>query len=187
MEKLILASASPRRRELLAQLGYPFEVAPSRFEERAEGLSAYQTALAFARGKAREVFSRHPEAIVLGADTVVALGDEIFGKPADGEDARRMLRKLSGKTHSVFTGVCVCSPRGTRESVVETRVEFYPLAEELIERYVKSGLPMDKAGGYGIQDGYPLVKGVKGSFTNVVGLPVEEVGALIAALGGEKC
>ena len=182
-----MASASPRRRELLARLGYPFEVAPSRFEERAEGLSAYETALAFARGKAQEVFSRYPESVVLGADTVVALGDEIFGKPADGEDARRMLRALSGRTHSVFTGICVCSPRGMRESVVETRVEFFPLGEELIERYVKSGLPADKAGAYGIQDGYPLAKRVEGSFTNVVGLPVEEVGALLKALGGEKC
>ena len=185
--KLILASNSPRRRELLAELGYPFEIVPSRFEERAEGLSARETALAFARGKAREVFSRYPGHTVLGADTVVALGGEIFGKPADGADARRMLLELSGKTHSVFTGVCVCFPQGTRECVVETRVEFYPLAEELIERYVASGLPADKAGAYGIQDGFPLVRAVEGSYTNVVGLPTEEVGAILQALGGETC
>ncbi len=185
--KLILASNSPRRKELLAELGYTFEIVPSRFEERAEGLSARETALAFARGKAREVFSRYPGYTVLGADTVVALGGEIFGKPADGADARRMLLKLSGKTHSVFTGVCVCSPKGTRECIAETRVEFFPLGEELIERYIQSGLPADKAGAYGIQDGFPLVKAVEGSYTNVVGLPTEEVGAILSALGGETC
>ena len=185
--KLILASNSPRRRELLMGLGYAFEIVPSRFEERAEGLSARETALAFARGKAREVFSRYSQNVVLGADTVVALEGEIFGNPADEADAERMLRRLSGKTHSVYTGVCVCSPQGTRECVAETRVEFYPLGEELISRYVKSGLPMDKAGAYGIQDGFPLVKAVEGSYTNVVGLPTEEVGAILQALGGETC
>ncbi len=187
MENLILASNSPRRRELLATLGYKFDIVPSRFEERAEGLSARETALAFARGKAHEVFSRYPGHIVLGADTVVALEGEIFGKPADDEDAKRMLSKLSGKTHSVFTGVCVLSPKGTRECVAETRVEFFPLGEELIARYIASGLPADKAGAYGIQDGFPLVKAVEGSYSNVVGLPVEEVGAILSALGGEKC
>ena len=182
-----MASNSPRRRELLAELGYKFAVVPSRFEERAEGLSARETALAFARGKAREVFSRYPQSVVLGADTVVALKGEIFGKPADEADARRMLQRLSGKTHSVFTGICVLSPKGERACVAETRVEFFPLGEELIECYVKSGLPMDKAGAYGIQDGYPLVKAVEGSYTNVVGLPTEEVGAILKALGGETC
>ena len=123
----------------------------------------------------------------MGADTVVALGDEIFGKPKDGADAERMLRALSGKTHSVFTGVCLVSAEGERSTVVETRVTFRKLEEELIERYVKSGLPLDKAGAYGIQDGYPLAEKTEGSVTNVVGLPVEETAALIKAFGGEIC
>lgn len=187
MRPLVLASGSPRRRELLAQLGFAFTVVPSRFEERAEGLSARDTVCLFARGKAREVFSRRRDALVLGADTVVALGGTIFGKPADADDAKRMLRALSGRTHSVFTGVCAVSAEGERETVVETHVTFLPLPEELIEAYVKSGSPMDKAGAYGIQDGYPLAERIEGSYTNIVGLPVEETAALLKALGGEIC
>lgn len=187
MRPLILASASPRRREILGGLGYAFEVVPSRFEEIAAGLSARETALAFARGKAREVFSRFPGAVVIGADTVVSLGNEILGKPHSPEEAEQMLRLLSGKTHSVFTGVCVVCAAGTRECVAETRVVFYDLDEKLIKRYVKSGLPMDKAGAYGIQDGYPLVRSVEGSYTNVVGLPAEELAAILQAFGGEIC
>ncbi len=185
---LILASNSPRRRELLAQLGFSFAVEPSRFEECAAGLSARETAARFARGKAEEVLSRFPGARVLGADTVVALEGEIFGKPASSEDAKRMLRALSGKTHSVFTGVCLADMGGRKELVVESRVTFYALSEALIEEYVKTGSSLDKAGAYGIQDGFPLVERCEGSFTNVVGLPVEEVRALLeGAPGGNKC
>lgn len=178
---LILASASPRRRELLGEIRKDFRVEPSAFEERAGGLSVRDTAKYFARGKAEEVFSRFPQATVLGADTVVSLGGEILGKPRDEEDAKRMLRALSGKIHSVFTGVCVCKKGFSAALVVETEVEFYPLSEALISRYAESGLPLDKAGAYGIQDGFPLVKEFHGSYTNVVGLPVEEVRALLQA------
>ena len=184
MSALILASNSPRRREILTDLGYEFSVCPSLFEERAEGLSARDTVAAFARGKAAEVFSRDPNSVVLGADTVVAYGEEILGKPKSEEDAKRMLRLLSGKTHSVYTGVCVVSAKGVRETVVETLVTFNELAEETINGYVNSGLPMDKAGAYGIQDGFPLVKEIKGSYTNVVGLPAEETQALLSAVEG---
>ncbi len=178
MTKLLLASNSPRRRELLAALDVPFEVVPSRFEERAEGLSARETALSFAEGKAGEVLSRYPEAFVLGADTVVCCGGEILGKPRDAADAKRMLRLLSGRTHSVFTGVCLLG-QGTRlAEIVETRVTFFPLDEAFLEAYVASGSPMDKAGAYGIQDG-GLAAGYEGSYTNVIGLPMETVRAFL--------
>ncbi len=182
--RLILASNSPRRRELLLGLGYEFTVKPSLFEESAKGLSAYETVRCFANGKAEEVFSRFPEDVVLAADTVVALEGEILGKPKNEADAERMLLNLSGKEHSVFTGVCVICPNGKRECVVETKVYFHRLAPETVKEYVKSGLPLDKAGAYGIQDGYPLVEKIEGSYTNVVGLPVEQTKELLAGLIG---
>lgn len=188
MRELILASNSPRRRELLAQLGYSFRVEPSFFEESGGGLSARGTALAFARGKAEEVFSRFRRAIVLGADTVVSLEGRILGKPKSREEAVSMLRLLSGRTHTVYTGVCVLAEGFCEEAAEETEVEFYPLSEETVEAYVSSGLPFDKAGAYGIQDGYPLVRGIRGSYTNVVGLPTEKVGTMLAAAyGGKRC
>ena len=169
---------------MLAEHGYTFTVEPSLFEERAEGLSAYETATYFARSKAEEVLSRFPEALVLGADTVVCLGGEILGKPKDAEDAKRMLRLLSGRVHSVITGVCVARKGAVRTEYDETLVTFHELSEELIEQYVASGNPLDKAGAYGIQDGYPLVKSYEGSYTNVVGLPVELVKIMLTETGG---
>ena len=183
---LILASASPRRRELLSEIT-EFTVEPSMFEERAGWLSARETALAFAEGKAREVFSRFPDHVVLGADTVVCLSGEILGKPKDKADARAMLERLSGNTHSVFTGVCLVGKGFFKCVAVETKVTFETLSEELIAHYVESGLPLDKAGAYGIQDGYPLVKQYEGSYTNVVGLPVEEVKLLLAQYRRNEC
>lgn len=176
--KLILASASPRRRELLGEIA-EFSLQPSLFEEKAEGLSARDTAEYFAEGKAKEVFSRFPDCFVLGADTVVAFEGKILGKPKDKEEARKTLRLLSGRTHSVYTGVCLIGKGFCKVLSVETLVTFHELGEEMIEKYVESGLPLDKAGSYGIQDGYPLVKSYEGSYTNVVGLPQEEVRALI--------
>lgn len=173
--RLILASGSPRRRELLSLEKIPFTVIPSAFEEQGEGLSAKETVLRFAEGKAREVFSRYPQATVLGSDTVVALGGKILGKPKSFEEAREMLRRLSGRTHSVFTGVCLINETLFLRDVSETRVTFHELSESIIEDYVDSGLPLDKAGAYGIQDGYPLVKSYEGSYTNVVGFPMELV------------
>lgn len=188
MPTLILASNSPRRQELLAELGYQFQVEPSYFEESERGLSAHDTALGFARGKAEEVFSRFPEAVVLGADTVVTLDGEILGKPKDQEDAVRMLKLLSGRTHTVLTGVCVLSEEYKETAVIATQVTFYALTEEVIAAYIASGLPFDKAGAYGIQDGYPLVKEIHGSYTNVVGLPTEQVEKMLAAAyGGKRC
>ena len=176
--QIILASQSPRRRELLAQIT-DFQVEPSLFEESAKGLSARDTALCFACGKAREVASRFPSAVVLGADTVVALGDEILGKPKSKEDAKRMLRALSGREHTVYTGVCIVGGGRERTEVVASRVYFNGLDDGLIGRYIESGLPLDKAGAYGIQDGYPLVERYEGSYTNIIGLPVETVRELL--------
>ena len=173
--QLILASNSPRRRELLALENIAFSVVPSNFEEKAEGLSAKETAWRFAEGKAEEVFSRYPDAFVLGADTVVALDGEILGKPKNSKCAAEMLRRLSGKAHSVFTGVCLIGKGLRLSGVAETKVIFHELSEELIKDYVDSGLPLDKAGAYGIQDGYPLVESYEGSYTNVVGFPMELV------------
>ncbi len=183
---LILASNSPRRRDILSSLGFAFSVEPSLFEERRKGgLSPHDTALAFALGKARDVALRHPDCLVLGADTVVALGETVLGKPKDEADARRMLRLLSGREHTVYTGVALVGPSYERSTVVGTAVRFLPLSDETVEGYVASGLPMDKAGAYGIQDGWPLVGSICGSYTNVVGLPAEEVGTMIKeALGG---
>ena len=168
-------------------MGYLFLVKPSGFEE-VHGLSAQTAALVNARGKAEEVFSRFPSDVVLGADTVVSLGGEVFGKPQDDADAARMLRLLSGRTHTVYTGVCLLAEGVREERVVATDVTFFPLSEELIAAYVASGLPRGKAGAYGIQDGYPLVEKIMGSYTNVVGLPTEEVGGMLATvLGGTRC
>lgn len=179
MQRLILASGSPRRRELLAQITDEFQVVPSSFDETAGGLSACETVLLFAREKAREVHARAGGCAVLGSDTVVAVEGRILGKPRDEGDAAGMLRLLSGRTHSVFTGVCLVTDESEDEFFTETRVTFFPLSEELIAEYVASGKPLDKAGAYGIQDGFPLVKSFEGSYTGVIGLPVEETRSLL--------
>ena len=173
--RLILASNSPRRKELLKKEGLSFEVIPSDFEETETGLSPKETVLKFSIGKARDVFEKYADCAVLGADTVVSLAGKILGKPKDEADAVKMLSALSGRTHSVFTGVCLLFGKEMLSGVVETEVTFNELSQELIEEYVKVKRPLDKAGAYGIQDGYPLVKEINGSYTNVVGLPMEKV------------
>ena len=175
----ILASASPRRKELFAELVKTFEIIPARGEERADNaLPPEKLVQALAAQKAAEVAAL-PQArgkAVLGSDTVVALDGEVLGKPCDKEDAARMLRALSGRTHEVFTGVCIIYPKGGDLSRLTaaacTKVRFLPLTEEKIAAYVATGSPMDKAGAYGIQDG-DLVEEIDGSFSNVVGLPLE--------------
>ncbi len=177
--KLILASNSPRRRELLAQICEQFTVVPSLYDEAARGLSACETVLLFARGKAEEVFGRFPGAAVLGADTVVALGGRVLGKPGNASCASEMLHFLSGKTHSVFTGVCLVTENGEDRFYTETKVTFNELSDELIGEYIESVRPFDRAGAYGIQDGFPLVKSYAGSYTGIMGLPVEETRSLL--------
>ena len=164
---------------MLAQICKDFLVEPSRYDEKAQNLSAAETVTLFAREKAREVFSRFPHAAVLGADTVVYFEGEILGKPKNPTHAIQMLKKLSGKTHSVFTGVCLIGDGFEEQFLAESHVTFYDLDGKMIEEYVASGKPLDKAGAYGIQDGFPIVCGYEGSYSNIVGLPVEETRAIL--------
>ncbi len=176
---LILASASPRRRELLAQMGIDFEVIPSPASElHEEQLTARELSMLNAWRKARAVARRFPDRLVLGADTLVALGTRIFGKPRSLEEAEGMLAELEGKSHVVVTGVCFMRLRGHREVLFAetTRVTFRPLNREQIRAYLSKVHPLDKAGAYAIQEhGADLVLEVAGSYSNVVGLPVDEV------------
>lgn len=181
----ILASASPRRKELLAERIKSFEIIPAKGEENApSGLSPQELVKVLARQKALEVAAL-PQAkgkAVLGSDTVVALDGKILGKPATKEEATAMLSALSGRAHEVYTGVCIVYPTsiGAEEIVAAdcTKVYFNRLTQEEIAAYVATGSPMDKAGAYGIQDG-GLVERIEGSFSNVVGLPLELVSQLL--------
>lgn len=173
--QIILASASPRRRELLSQIYKDFKIIPSVGEERADKtLSPQEYACALATAKCDEVFASHPESLVIGCDTVVAFNNLILGKPKDEDDARKTLKLLSGKTHLVVTGVCVRSPYKKLVAAETTEVLFNDLTDEFIEAYIATKSPMDKAGSYGIQD-EGVVKSCFGSYTNVVGLPVDLV------------
>ncbi len=182
----ILASTSPRRREMLQQAGFSFEVvAPPEDDNHAlPGLSPDQLVAAQAMAKARAVAREHPDRIVLGADTVVALEGRIMGKPAHEAEARAMLAALSGREHEVLTGFCLLRGQEViHQEVVCTKVLFRKLDPGQTAAYAAAGSPLDKAGAYGIQDlGGGLVKSVKGSYTNVVGLPLAEV---IEVLAGE--
>jgi septum formation protein len=176
--KLILASSSLRRREFLKQLGLSFKVVAPRIEEQPEtGEEPGHFAWRLAVDKARDVASRlRGRKIVIAADTIVVLGKRILGKPKNTDDARRMLKMLSGRQHEVVSGVCVTSPEKTRSFVVSTDVEFKKLTKQEIDFYIASGEPMDKAGAYAIQGiGGFMVRSIRGSFTNVVGLPVAEL------------
>jgi septum formation protein len=177
--RLILASASPRRAELLRQMRVPFVVASVPTAEVApEHLSPAETAQINAYRKARATARQHPDSLVLGADTVVSLGTEVFGKPADAADAERMLARLQGRTHQVITGVCLMRLRPYRQQLfaVSTAVSFRKLHRGQIRRYLAKIFPFDKAGGYAIQEeGDLIVKSLAGSFSNVVGLPVERL------------
>lgn len=184
---MILASQSPRRIQLLSEAGYAFRSVPSRIDEQAvradspEGLSR---ALASAKALACAPAAL-PDEIVIGSDTVVALGTEALGKPADDEDARSMLRRLSGTTHDVTTSVCLVANGCELAAFSETaRVAFWDLEDGEIDSYVATGEPADKAGAYGIQGkGRLLVRGIEGDFYTVVGLPVSRLVRLLRSLG----
>lgn len=183
---LILASASPRRRELLAAAGLAFRVDAADVDETpwpAETPDAYAERLA--RAKAAAVAARWPHAPVLGADTVVIVDGEILGKPTDVEDAARMLRRISGRSHTVLTAVAI-SWRGVMRSAMEsTEVWVNALTGDEIAAYVASGEPMDKAGAYAIQGlASRFIPRIAGSYTNVVGLPVTTVLRLLSTYGG---
>ena len=176
---IVLASGSPRRKELLGSTGIGFRIVVSSVEEPEPTLGETPGgyALRMARMKARDVAAGQAGSWVLGADTVVAVGEHVLGKPADVEDAKRMLAMLSGREHTVVTGCCLIGPDGENawEEAVASKVTFADLSEEAIAAYVATGEPMDKAGGYAIQgQGAFMIARVEGSYTNVVGLPLNE-------------
>ena len=176
---LILASASPRRADLLRQAGLEFQVVPGDAPEaHPEHLTPTEICQVNAYRKARAVAKKHPDALVLGADTIVALGTQVFGKPADLEDAHRILSKLQGRIHEVITGVCLIHLRSHRQKLfaVSTAVTFRHLHSEQISRYLSRINPLDKAGAYALQEeGDEIVKTISGSYSNVVGLPLERL------------
>lgn len=180
--QIILASASPRRRELLERAGFVFEVIPSPAEEIHDESMAPETLCeANAILKAEAVAVKYPDHLVIGADTLVFIDRRALGKPKDLDEARAMLRLLSGRTHRVCSGVCVIYPDGTRKVLHDlTEVDFRPLTDEAIEAYFARVNPLDKAGAYGIQEfGDQLVKEIRGSFETVMGLPVEPLVELL--------
>jgi len=179
---LVLASASPRRRALLAQLGLPFEVVASDVPETPRaGEGPEHFARRMAREKAAAVAERYRGRLILAADTVVVLDDMLCGKPADRDDARRMLRALSGRTHRVLTAVALIDAAGRFDDLLaESRVRFRALTAAEIEAYLDSGEAFDKAGAYGLQGlARQFVADVHGSESNVIGLPIDEVAALL--------
>ena len=189
--KIVLASAAPRRSELLSQVGIDFEVIPSNIpEEPLDGETPSEHVIRLAFQKASEVAGRVGDGKwVIGSDTVVIIDDEILGKPEDEIDARRMLKKLSGREHRVITGYSIInSSSGTDiKKSVDTAVKFKPLTDDEIKGYVDSGEPMDKAGAYAIQGlGSFMVEGIIGSYSNVVGLPVCQIVNDLEALGAVK-
>ena len=184
MRALILASGSIRRADLLAEAGYQFTVVTSAVTELfVDFLTPCELTLFNARRKAFAVAPRHPKAVVLAADTIVALGNKKFGKPKDLPEARSFLEELSGHTHSVFTGAAIVSYAQSRlcYEVAQTEVTFRKLAAPEIEDYLSRIDPLDKAGGYAAQTAPgSIIESISGSFTNVVGLPMEKITASLA-------
>lgn len=184
MPQLILASSSPRRRELLAQIGLEFHVLPAHIDEtrrEAEEPAVYVQRLA--REKAEVIHAIHPEAFVLGADTTVELDGQALEKPTDRADAERMLRALSGRAHHVHTGIALLSPRGDRTHLETTTVAFSAIDDAELQHYLDSGEPYDKAGAYGIQ-GYAArwIPRIDGDYFNVMGLPLAATVRLLREL-----
>ena len=184
--RIILASQSPRRRQLLGQMGLEFTTQSPEIDEAAfQGRDARDLVQILSREKARWIAGQvDPETLVIGADTVVVRDGEILGKPKGEEEARAMLASLSGRTHQVCTGVTVCRGDKVLTQVEETQVTFRPLTDQEIRQYVSTGEPMDKAGAYGIQGlGGLLVAGIQGDYPNVVGLPVCRLGRMLLDFG----
>ena len=185
LNMLVLASASPRRRELLTQAGFSFDVRPANIPEEplpGEEPVAYVTRLALEKAQAVYAELGDPRAVVLGADTTVTLDEHILGKPEDAADAARMLRLLSGRTHRVITGVAVVSAGHTEAAAEVTVVSFRALSDEEIAAYIASGEPMDKAGAYAIQGrAARWIPRIEGCYFNVVGLPIARVCAMLEA------
>jgi septum formation protein len=179
--RLVLASASPRRAELLAAAGFEFDVDPVNADEsRRDGEAPLAYVERVARLKALAGAARHPHRIVVAADTIVTLGNDVLGKPLTAADASSMLRRLSGRSHEVMTGLAVASDGGVRTHVERTTVWFRTLSDPEIEWYAGSGEPMDKAGGYAIQGlAARFIPKIDGSYSNVVGLPLSALSDLV--------
>ena len=174
MKHIILASASPRRKEILELADLKFDVMPSDAQEITTKTAPNEVVMELASIKAKDIYKKsEKQSMVVGADTVVAYQGQILGKPADEADAKRMLTMLSGQTHEVYKGVCVIEDGKTKTFYEETKVTFYEISDEQIDRYIKTGEPMDKAGSYGIQGKAAVfIKGIEGDYYNVVGFPI---------------
>ena len=183
--RLILASSSPRRRAILALLGIPFEVVEPPFEELLSvGAPIEDEVLAFARGKARSVAQPLADAITIGSDTMIGLNGEKFGKPADLDDARRMLRALCGKTHVIFTAVVLIAGRDGKgiEAVEQVEVDMRRASDAEVERYLARGESLDKAGAYSIQGaGAELIEAIRGDYLAAVGMPLKPIANFLAS------
>ena len=175
---IVLASKSPRRQQLMKNITTDFVVDVSHIDESSSlSLPPEEAVKDIAKRKGLDIAKKHPNETVISADTIVVIDNEIIGKPVDEEDAKKILRKLSGRTHQVLTAFCLLKNDKFYEEVVSSDVLFENLSEELIDLYVKSGSPMDKAGAYGAQDNndFKIVKKIMGSWSNVIGFPVEEI------------
>lgn len=188
MQHLILASSSPRRKELLTNLGITFDVSASTIEEIIDpSHTPEEVVVSLAAQKAHDVAKNYPDSIVVGADTIVVKDQRILGKPKDEEDAFQMLSTLSGTTHHVLTGVALVKAGVVTSFYVDTEVTFWPLTHEEIEQYIQSKEPLDKAGSYGIQGlGAVFVKEIKGDYFSVVGLPVSTLIRELKKLGFKR-
>lgn len=185
LPKLILASGSPRRVEILDSVGWEFEKHAADIDESLrEGESPENYVVRLAREKAEAVAANFPDSIVLGADTTVVIGGEILGKPTDIDDARRMLRRLAGSWHEVLTGIAVVEAGVTRSTMQRTRVKFIDMTDDEIEFLAANGDPLDKAGAYAVQAEAALfIESVEGEYWNVVGLPINLVYQLVMQKG----
>ena len=191
IKKLILASASPRRKELLDQVGIKYEVIPSSVEEHIDDIDGTpaEKAEKLAYLKAKDVATRLNDCLVLGADTIVVIGNEIIGKPIDLDDAKRMLIKLSGKEHKVITGVALIDTNKNVEVISHetTSVKFRVLTSKMIDSYIATQEPMGKAGAYAIQGfGALLIEGIHGCYSNVVGLPLTRLSKMVEGLNTQS-
>lgn len=175
--KLILASGSPRRKELLALLNIPFEVIVSNFDERIDQDKKLEDEIKrLSFGKAKSVFEKNEDAVVIGADTIVTIDNKVLGKPKDQEDAKRMLTLLSNNVHTVITGVTIMSKDKTETFASSSKVYFDQLTDNEIKEYILTKEPMDKAGAYAIQGiGSKFIKKIEGDYYSIVGLPINQI------------
>lgn len=184
---IILASKSPRRSELLAMLGFEFDIIPASGEEKlSENMMPGEAVMSLARSKAREIAELNRDSLVIGADTLVYLDGKPMGKPSDKVEAAKMLHKLSGRTHQVYTGVAVVGNGVEKVDFEKTDVEFRELTDEEINWYIETGEPMDKAGSYGIQgQGAVFIPRINGDYFNVMGLPLCRLWSMLSEIQGE--